>query len=91
MDIYAHAMQQRYLRRKWQNARLLTVQSLLVSMKEIYGWLLFVAIMCLFGLMVRYSGIIPRKVIEPTYRAIYKSIRHDMLHWLRPRKRNIAK
>lgn len=70
---------------------LVQVQSLLVSMKEIYGWLLFVAIMCLFGLMVRYSGIIPRKVIEPTYRAIYKSIRHDMLHWLRPRKRNIAK
>lgn len=54
------------------------VQSLLESMKEIYGWLLFIAILCLIGLMVRYSGMRPRKVIEPTYKAIYKFIRYDM-------------
>lgn len=61
------------------------IQSLLVSMKEIYGWLLFIAILSLIGLTIRYSGIRPRKVIEPTYRAIYKSIRHDLLHRLRPK------
>ena len=54
------------------------VQSLLESMKEIYGWLLFVAILCLIGLMLRYSDIRPHKLIEPTYRTIYKFIRNDV-------------
>ncbi|MBQ9147613.1 MAG: hypothetical protein IJX68_07865 [Rikenellaceae bacterium] len=60
------------------------VQALLESMKEIYGWLLFVAIVCLIGLILRYSGIRPYRVIEPTYRAIYKFIRYDLR---RPRRR----
>jgi len=64
------------------------VQSLLESMKEIYGWLLFVAIVCLIGLMLRYSGIRPMRVIEPTYRAIHKFIRHDIRLRLRLRRRN---
>lgn len=57
---------------------MIQVQSLLESMKEIYGWLLFVSVMCLIGLMMRYSGIRPTKVIEPTYRTIHKFIRADM-------------
>lgn len=48
------------------------VQSLIESMKEIYGWLLIVAILCLVGLILRQSSIRPIKVIEPTYRAIHK-------------------
>ena len=64
------------------------VQSLLESMKEIYGWLLFVAIVCLIGLMLRYSGVRPMRVIEPTYRAIHKFIRHDIRLRLRLRRRN---
>lgn len=59
------------------------VQSLLESMKEIYGWLLFVVILCLIILMLRYSGISPRKVIEPTYKAIYGFIRSDIRPLLR--------
>lgn len=65
------------------------VQSLLESMKEIYGWLLLVAILCLIGLMLRYSGIRPLKVIEPTYKVIHRLIRRDMgigLHVLRRRR-----
>ena len=65
------------------------VQSLLESMKEIYGWLLLVAILCLIGLMLRYSGIRPLKVIEPTYKVIHRLIRRDMgidLHLLRRRR-----
>ncbi len=65
------------------------VQSLLESMKEIYGWLLLVAILCLIGLMLRYSGIRPLKVIEPTYKVIHRLIRRDMgvgLHILRRRR-----
>ncbi len=57
------------------------VQSLLESMKEVYGWLLFVAILCLVGLMVRHSEIRPIRVIEPTYRTIHKYIKSE----LRPR------
>lgn len=64
------------------------VQSLLESMKEIYGWLLLIAIVCLIGLMLRYSGIRPMKVIEPTYSAIYNFLRHDMKLRLRIRRRN---
>ena len=64
------------------------VQSLLESMKEIYGWLLFVAILCLIGLMLRYSNIRPKKVIEPTYRAIHKFIQMDIRFRLRIRRRN---
>ena len=67
------------------------VQSLLESMKEIYGWLLFVAILCLIGLMLRHSGIRPIKVIEPTYRAIHKFIRYDLRVRLRYRIRSMAK
>ena len=64
------------------------VQALVESMKEIYGWLLLVAIVCLIGLILRYSGIRPMKVIEPTYSAIYNFLRHDMKLRLRVRRRN---
>ena len=69
---------------------MIQVQSLLESMKEIYGWLLFVAIVCLIGLMLRYSGIRPTRVIEPTYQAIHKFIRSDIRLRLRLRRRNRA-
>lgn len=46
------------------------VQSLMESMKKIYGLLLLVAILCLVILMMCYSSISPRKIIEPTYRAM---------------------
>ena len=62
---------------------MIQIQSLLESMKEIYGWLLLVAILCLVVLMMRYSDIRPMKVIEPTYKAIRKFMHRD----LRPRIR----
>ena len=55
-----------------------TFGALLDSMKEIYGWLLLLALLCLVGLMMRYSDIRPRKVIEPTYRLIHRYIRRDI-------------
>lgn len=57
---------------------MIQVQSLLESIKEIYGWLLLVAILCLIILMMRYSNIRPIKVVEPTYKAIYKFISNDV-------------
>lgn len=67
---------------------MIQVQALVESMKEVYGWLLFVAILCLMGLMMRYSSIRPRRVIEPTYRVIYKFIRTDVRRHLRIRQRS---
>lgn len=66
------------------------VQALLESMKEIYGWLLLVAIFCLVILMLRYSDIRPSRVIEPTYRAIHKWIRLDIKTRLKFRRKNSA-
>lgn len=66
------------------------VQALLESMKEIYGWLLLVAIFCLVLLMLRYSDIRPSRVIEPTYRAIHKWIRLDIKTRLKFRRKNSA-
>ena len=63
---------------------MIQVQSLLESMKEIYGWLVLVVLLCLIGLMMRYSDIRPIKMIEPTYRAIHKFIYSN----LRVRRRN---
>ena len=63
------------------------VQSLLESMKEIYGWLLFVAILCLIGLMLRHSDIRPMKVIEPTYRTIHMLVQHSIRHRMKIRKK----
>ncbi len=62
------------------------VQSLLESMKEIYGWLLLLAIACLIGLALRYSTIRPIKLVEPTYRAIHKFIRNEIKFSLRLRR-----
>jgi hypothetical protein len=63
------------------------VQSLLESMKEIYGWLLFVAILCLIGLMLRHSDIRSQKVIEPTYRAIHQVVQHSIRYRMLIRKK----
>lgn len=67
---------------------MIQVQSLLESMKEIYGWLLLIAILCLIILMLRYSTIRPVKIIEPTYKAIHhfisKDIKKIMLYTSKP-------
>lgn len=48
----------------------------------------YMAILCLIVLMMRYSGVRPMKVIEPTYRAIHKFISKDIRFSLRLRRRN---
>ena len=61
-------------------------QSLMESMKEVYGLLLFVAILCLLILMVRYSGFRPIRVIEPTYRFIYNFCKKEVFARIRVRR-----
>lgn len=53
------------------------LQALMESMKEIYGILLMLSIVILLALSVRHSTIQPRKVVEPTLRAIAKVLRRD--------------
>lgn len=67
------------------------IQSLLEAMKEIYGFLLLIALISLIGLMLRYSGIRPHKVIEPTYRVIHKFIQQDLRHSLKLKQRVLSK
>ena len=51
-----------------------------------YGLLLFVAILCLVILMVRYSSFRPLRVIEPTYRFIYNFCKKEVFARLRVRR-----
>lgn len=66
------------------------LQALVEGMKEIYGWLFFVAIGCLIVLMLRYSGVTPRRVIEPTYRALFNLMREERKGLWRLFQRNKA-
>ena len=66
------------------------VQSLLEAMKEIYGWLIVVAIACLIILSLRKSDIQPTKVIQPTFRRISLLMRRELLLRLRQRRRHRA-
>ena len=61
-------------------------QSLMESMKEVYGLLLLVAILCLVILMVRYSSFRPIRVIEPTYRFIYNFCKKEVFARIRVRR-----
>lgn len=70
---------------------MIQLQSLLESMKEIYGWLLLISILCLIGLMLRYSNIRPIRLIEPTYQLIHKFIRNDIKLRFHFRNRSITK
>lgn len=47
-------------------------QALMVSLKEIYGWLALTGIFCLLLFMIKESDIRPQYAIHPTYRALRK-------------------
>jgi len=52
-------------------------QALVVSMKEIYGWLLIVAFMALLGILVSYGPIRPMAFF-PKWRTIRRMFRHQV-------------
>ena len=62
------------------------VQALIEAMKEIYGWLIVIAVASLIILSLRQSDIRPTKVIEPTLRRIALLMRRDILGRLRIRR-----
>ncbi|MDL2231468.1 hypothetical protein LJB85_01865 [Porphyromonadaceae bacterium OttesenSCG-928-L07] len=54
------------------------LQSLMVSMKELYGWLVLVSLICLLLFMIKESSIRPQAAIHPTYRSIRRFIKHQL-------------
>ncbi|MCM1319830.1 MAG: hypothetical protein NC217_05565 [Muribaculaceae bacterium] len=53
----------------------LRVQALVVSMKEIYGWLLLICIISLTAIIISYGPIRPQAIF-PKWRTIRRAIRH---------------
>lgn len=53
-------------------------QALIVSMKELYGWLALLGIFCILLFMIRESDIRPQRAIHPTYRAIRRLVRREL-------------
>lgn len=50
-------------------------QALIVTLKELYGWLTLLGILCFLLFMLKESDIRPKYAIHPTYRVIRKLIR----------------
>lgn len=55
-------------------------QALIVSLKELYGWLALGGILCLLLFMIKESNIRHHHAIHPTYRVIRRLIRGELSH-----------
>lgn len=53
-------------------------QALLVSMKELYGWLSLAGLFCLFLFALNESEVRPLHALHPRYRAIRRYIKHEL-------------
>lgn len=53
-------------------------QALIVSMKELFGWLTLTGLLCLLLFMIKESNIRPLYAFHPTYRAIRKLIKGEL-------------
>lgn len=53
-------------------------QALMVSMKEIYGWLLWICLFCIGGFLLYTNSYKPIHAIHPTFRSIRRAIKHTL-------------
>ena len=53
-------------------------QALMISMKEIYGWLSLLAIFCLLLFMIKESSLRPKLALHPRYRVIRRWVKHEL-------------
>lgn len=53
-------------------------QSVMVSMKETYGWLVLTGLFCLFAFAIINSSINAKSAIHPTFRTIRRFIKHQL-------------
>lgn len=57
---------------------ILQQQALMVSLKELYGWLSLISLCCLLLFMIKESSIRPKYVLHPKYRSIRRFIKHEL-------------
>lgn len=53
-------------------------QALAVSLKEIYGWLLWACLLCLAIFLLKENSARPFHALHPTYRSIRRYIKHNL-------------
>lgn len=53
-------------------------QALMVSMKELYGWLLLAALFCFFLFLLSENSARPLKALHPRYRLIRRYVKHEL-------------
>jgi len=53
-------------------------QALMVSMKELYGWLVISGLFCLAIFMLKESSLRPKFAIHPKFRTIRRYIKHEL-------------
>lgn len=53
-------------------------QSLMVTMKELYGWLTLIALFCLLLFCLKENPVRPFRALHPTYRAIRRFVKHEL-------------
>lgn len=53
-------------------------QALMVSMKELFGWLLLLGLSCLLVFMLKESSLRPKFAILPKFRTIRRAIKHEL-------------
>ena len=53
-------------------------QALMVTMKELYGWLTIIGLSCLLLFMIKESDIRPRYAWHPRYRVLRRYIKHEL-------------
>lgn len=53
-------------------------QALMVSMKELYGWLTMISLLCLFLFWLNESSVRPLHALHPRYRMIRRYIKHEL-------------
>ncbi len=65
-------------------------QALLVSMKEIYGWLILGALLCLLLFLLKESTLRPRYALHPRFRLIRRYVKHELRMGSRAREQGGA-
>ena len=53
-------------------------QAFMVSMKELYGWLVILGLFCLMAFLLKESSLRPKFAIHPKFRTIKRSIKHEL-------------
>ncbi len=63
-------------------------QALTVSMKEIYGWLTLMSLICILLFLIKESDWRPRTAIHPRYRLIRRFVKHELRVRQKMKERN---